>query len=789
MSDRRAWADLPLEIISPIRERLLWEDYFNFRFTCRNWNFAAEFDGTVYENAKYPFLLRFSKSNEKKNSSSSSASPSSGIYCRAYSPAYNKTYYLHAPAELSGARISCSGYGWLLFSGQHRIFFYFPSTGQAINLPYYTQLGRGSFNQMSFSAPPTSPDCVVLGLIDTECTTGAEIVFLRRGQTDWQLVRAKNTIRLRNHRTKKLITSKKKKTIRVKSNAVCLQKFPGAVKVEFPRPRYNCSPLFHKGAFYCLDRDGRLGVINPKGKKKKKDETWRILDTSAPRHFMDDPRNEAYLVECKGELIAVVVGPMGKMVRILRFYKRARVWQMVHSLGNQMVFLSHVGSVAVECRDGQAREWENTIHFPRFRGNRHVFYSISSGQFHSFDDDGEHTWDDLYETSHPLSHAWLTPVFCIPLGARLDWSKKGRTKKHHHHHTSRRMHPHYVIRNLSFLLPPSEHPYQQNKQPEAPIAQPCLVLSNEYDDEEVAVVNLAQEEGKMVVRNSRSSMMAEAELALRIGGRKVYSNPEHGLLVLMDDEAHTCSVLDLKSMVETQLPPLETSGNCRDVVVHVPSGDSKLAVIAFGEEDEGVEHRDVAMAWRDGDEEWTRHAKQGTDPHNGTVFHQGKMYGYRGWWAFVTIELRRDGEYLVEERTEVEDPEFRSTPGFERFTAVLVGSCGELLLFVKYYASNCHYTQVESVVLGISVFKMDFDDMEWRMLEDLGDRAFFWGGWGCYSCCASKSGFERNAIYFVEEYGRDVQMYDYVDHSIVVTLPRPDLDDSWMIDGFFMLYE
>lgn len=73
-----------------------------------------------------------------------------------------------------------------------RIFFFQPYTNQRIDLPDI-RLGfpenflsfHLSFNRMCFSAPPTSPDCVVFGLLDMY-EKAVHISFSRHGEDSGQ---------------------------------------------------------------------------------------------------------------------------------------------------------------------------------------------------------------------------------------------------------------------------------------------------------------------------------------------------------------------------------------------------------------------------------------------------------------------------------------------------------------------------------------------------------------------------------------------------------------------------
>ncbi|CAN0876403.1 hypothetical protein LINGRAHAP2_LOCUS11297 [Linum grandiflorum] len=56
------------------------------------------------------------------------------------------------------------------------------------------------------------------------------------------------------------------------------------------------SPVFHNGAFYCLSKNGMLGVFDPNKNKKR---MWRLLNAGGLHHkaFVADVLDEPYLVE------------------------------------------------------------------------------------------------------------------------------------------------------------------------------------------------------------------------------------------------------------------------------------------------------------------------------------------------------------------------------------------------------------------------------------------------------------------------------------------------------------
>ncbi|CAL1404898.1 unnamed protein product [Linum trigynum] len=789
-SSSTSWAELPEEVLNLIRQKLFKRDYSNFRATCRSWNFRAVFDAAIYKKVDSPFLLGFSRSG----------------CCEAYSPAYNTSYYVSARSELLGAQVHCSNYGWLLLSrggGGGPMFFYHPSTDETIDLPATGSKLR--FRRMGFSAPPTSSECVVFCLEDVLSTKKVNFALIRRGQRSWDLcVGVGNMMRWNNDRADKLVASKNGRTSRVKSDPcqVNMQKFPSVG--NFWWPNSNSAPVFHNGAFYCLAQNGRLGVLDLKEKRRNK--MWRLLDTrpTSLNFFMDDPRNMPYLVECRGELISIVVDSMGEFVRIFRFYKPTRRWRIVYDLKDQAIFVGVTGCLAVTCDEAHHKGLENTIHFPMLCGSRrhHVFYSMATQQFHSFEPG--HPSIDLYNTKLMLNRAWMIPNFQFLSRPQLRWSSKlnkkpkkknrGDVEADQHH---RIIHPHYVIRSLTVLLSSDasgghkEMKLDDVEKKNHREAQPFLAMSNQQGEE--MLVDLAEW--------PTANHSIKVELAARTRGKKVYSSI-YGMLVLMDVEARRCSLLDPVSMNETLLPTWERSFTCLAVVLHSSESDSQFSVMVFGEIErdrelesdewsgEDEDQREVnkyvvafAMLWRHGDTEWTihTHTEKGSEPNEVVAIHQGKIYGFpKKKFNLVSIELGQD-RYTTKPIPRVGFP-FRNSPnGSGQIRKALVASGSELFLIAKFDAPGRF-----GVVLDIQAFKLNLEMMGWQKVEDLGDRTFFWGDAGCYQCCATKSGFKKNTIYFLEHEEQNLYAFDFKDRSVSVS--HPAVDGSWILDDFIMWY-
>jgi len=93
----------------------------------------------------------------------------------------NVIYQMDTP-ELWGATIRYSKYGWLLLSRKGGgVFFFHPFDRIKIELPSYSDQER--CESMSFSSPPTSIDCFVIGII----FYGVKFIIIRRGEVAWTL--------------------------------------------------------------------------------------------------------------------------------------------------------------------------------------------------------------------------------------------------------------------------------------------------------------------------------------------------------------------------------------------------------------------------------------------------------------------------------------------------------------------------------------------------------------------------------------------------------------------------
>ncbi|CAN0902289.1 F-box/kelch-repeat protein At1g57790 [Linum grandiflorum] len=745
VQEQRPWSDLLPEILCSILSNLHGKDIPVFRAVCRNWSSIPEpltklITDPFSQIVKHPFLLRST--------------------CRElYSPAYNKTYY---QPGLPNARILSSNYGWLLISIDGTFFFHNPSTGDSIKLPHDPHPFALWYNVMSFSAPPTSPNCVVFCLLNNPNNDSLQhLAFIRRGDRSWHHYRNRNTMRLDIERERLVarnrISSSRKRVMVHQSNWYKFRPFP--CKADFDWSDHRSAPVFHNGAFYCLSQEGgggrgRLGIFDPTKKKRK--NMWRILDVeSCSTHFSTNYHDQSFLMESsRGELISVYVERYGEFVRIFKFDEELELWQSVCSLGDQVAFLSPTSSMILPCRELQVKGLENTIHFARFDedGNYNVFYSLSTGKFHSLKNG--YTLDDLFDTQLYLNSTWIVPDSRSFSHQRLNWND-----------LSSEDNAAIVVNNPSHYLCNSTFSRRSNKmateQVAAPVGRPLIILSRgEYKLETWAFVDLVNGRGRM-------------ESSFR--GKQVYGGT-NGRVMVTDFESRDCYLLNTSTMAMEPLPTWPMSEEIFRFYCVVHELDSNYAVTIFGILDKKLF---IHLKCRVGDKEWTRTNCGEAFPHvyealayQCMIYVVAKMPPYDGEGKLLKMEVSQEEKkegWRVEVVEMVEIPPYRPIGTVKRVKEYLVESCGEILVFMVFW-SECN--GLDQVIIEVRAYRLDSkDNMRLEEVNDLGDRVFFicdeTRGFGC---CASGSGFSGNNIYFMSLTRDRIIRYNYGDHSIKTVL-------------------
>ncbi|KAK1423871.1 hypothetical protein QVD17_19180 [Tagetes erecta] len=143
--------NIPFDVLEKIMEFCVGIEYLNFRATCKQWHLAAP-------------IIRWSKGERLQSYSLASpwlmvvhenrgAISFTDLIC-------GDIYYIKTPQQLLGRlEIHCSVGGWLLIRRvEGPLMFFNPFTGDIRELPFVPYL-----HSYCFSAPPTSPDCKVVG--------------------------------------------------------------------------------------------------------------------------------------------------------------------------------------------------------------------------------------------------------------------------------------------------------------------------------------------------------------------------------------------------------------------------------------------------------------------------------------------------------------------------------------------------------------------------------------------------------------------------------------------------
>ncbi|TYH60006.1 hypothetical protein ES332_D08G262300v1, partial [Gossypium tomentosum] len=205
------WSNLPDDVLTIVLSHLFGKDYVNLLSVCRSWRSAPPPLRSVPNSSTspYPSLFHFSGNNSM---------------CKFYDPFYNGTYVAQIPDELIDARIFFSNYGWLLMCQDTQLFFVHPFANQRIDLPSIERYDLEEYGRMCFSTPPTSPNCMVFGILD-DCPIISDVTIIHRGESSWT-------------------------NICYKTN---------------------------NGAFYCLGMDEKLGILGPNKRGSRYESNGELI--------------------------------------------------------------------------------------------------------------------------------------------------------------------------------------------------------------------------------------------------------------------------------------------------------------------------------------------------------------------------------------------------------------------------------------------------------------------------------------------------------------------------------
>ncbi|PWA86169.1 hypothetical protein CTI12_AA142720 [Artemisia annua] len=343
--------NLPLHVLSMVMEFSVGVEYLKFRSTCKRCHLAA------------PLIPWNNGKASKRLQEYSSLSPWLIVFDRHkgiitfMDPLFGDKYFIKTPQELiCDFLIKCSRYGWLLILKPDRSLVLFnPFTSDIRELPQLPNY----LDICSFSAPATSPDCMVVGI-----------------------------------------------TIHMQYYHVCIHLVGGEPSWRKILLDVSGGEMFNSLTFcgrdlYALRDDGLLDIFEEIGREG---HSWVRNVAQAPTSWgASSP--ESFQVRCEQHLLRVIMGRFGESIEVFELNDYTREWVKINGLGKHTIFICGTSSV---CMDAKTLQMENKIYFLRLPI---VYYSLETCRFHTFDNTNIHdSFEDLIGTKHHLApHGWIEP--------------------------------------------------------------------------------------------------------------------------------------------------------------------------------------------------------------------------------------------------------------------------------------------------------------------------------------------------------------------------------------------
>ncbi|PWA63441.1 hypothetical protein CTI12_AA355820 [Artemisia annua] len=339
-----------------IMELCVGVEYMHFRATCKRCHLAA------------PLIQWSNKTSLASLKRYSVASPWLMVvdknrgFLTFTDPMFGDKYFmkkLEVSVSLRYEKICCSRYGWLLFYSSYfgsdrDLVFFNPFTNDIRKLPH---VGR-YLDTCSFSASPTSPNCMVIG-------------FTLNGEPQAYI------------------------------HSVGRERFWRMLRLG-PDPYPICFPTFYSQDVYALCKEGELYVLK---NFAREDYSWEQVVAARTSSCPFSPQQ--FLVKRDQHLLLVTVGKFGEYVEVFKLNNCAKEWEKIDCLGRHMIYIS--GRTCL-CIEAKTPEMENKIYFPRLhsKNGKIVFYSLETSRYHTFS--GKNIIEDVtYGLEHVYPHTWIEP--------------------------------------------------------------------------------------------------------------------------------------------------------------------------------------------------------------------------------------------------------------------------------------------------------------------------------------------------------------------------------------------
>ncbi|PWA17129.1 hypothetical protein CTI12_AA630340 [Artemisia annua] len=286
-------------------------------------------------------------------------------------PMFGDKYFIKTPQKLIGdLRIHYCKYGWLLIEKyettkeRNSFVFFNPFTGDIRELPEVEPFA----SSFCFSAPPTSPNCMVVELGNYDSTSWGIYILYVSPKPPLGTVGVGN-----------------------------------ADAGSDPSLRY---PTFYGGNLYASLADGRLVFLE---KIEDVDSSSRLILVKSPRSCRG-PSTRYFLVNCDQHVLLVIMCEFGESIEVFKFNDLTKEWEEINSLGRYMIIISDTTCLCIEAK---MREMENKIYFSRLHSESEkiVFYSLETGRYHISDGKNiKESFEDFFGTKYHLyPHTWIEP--------------------------------------------------------------------------------------------------------------------------------------------------------------------------------------------------------------------------------------------------------------------------------------------------------------------------------------------------------------------------------------------
>ncbi|KAK9052041.1 hypothetical protein SSX86_028669 [Deinandra increscens subsp. villosa] len=346
--------NLPFHLLEVVMDHCIGVEYMCFRATCKSVYLAAPLIKWANETTsrrlyKYSLISPWLMVVDKTRGIFSFTDPVSG------------DKYFMKRSQISSIhydKLLCSRFGWLLFRRKKNTTVFFnPFTSEIHELPN----ARGGFDCLCFSAPPTSPDCMVVGFSTFIEKATVHIHFVSGEQT-WRSIHLD---------------------------------FVGAAPRHFRFPTFcgqDLCVICDKDEVYVFKKFSELQGLCY--------EKVACARSSGGKY---------YIVKRDEQLLLVIISEKIECVEVFKLNDYTKDWEKIECLGRYMIY---IGDTTCMCIEAKLPEMENKIFFPRLhaRNGKMIFYSLETLRYHRFD--GKINEEIFgFGRVHVNTHAWIEPAW------------------------------------------------------------------------------------------------------------------------------------------------------------------------------------------------------------------------------------------------------------------------------------------------------------------------------------------------------------------------------------------